>query len=128
MLGLLKQKANLLRALTYVSLALFALASILSVQSLNQKVAHAATNNTVNFQARLLTAAGAVVPDSTYSIQFKIWNASSAGSVEWTETDGSITTKNGYFTVSLGAGNAFSNATIPINWDQQQWLTMNVNG
>ncbi|HUD11178.1 MAG TPA: hypothetical protein VMS08_02105, partial [Candidatus Saccharimonadia bacterium] len=31
------------------------------------------SDTTINFQGRLLTAAGAVVPDGTYNMQFKIY-------------------------------------------------------
>src|SRR5262245_26372823 len=41
----------------------------------------AATSATMNFQARLLTNSGSVVPDGNYHIEFKIFNAlSSSGS------------------------------------------------
>src|ERR1700691_2814471 len=38
----------------------------------------ATTNNTINFQARLMSAAGNIVPDGTYNVEFKLYNASSS--------------------------------------------------
>ena len=46
------------------------------ILSLNSNTVHAVSNTTtLNFQARLLTSAGAVVPDGTYNIDFKIYNS-----------------------------------------------------
>ena len=101
--------------------------------------AQAATNTTLNFQARLLTAAGAVVPDGQYNVEFKLYNAaSSTGSSQgscsgdsaclWTETrvtSNKVRVVNGYLTVNLGSVTSFSTS---INWDQELWLTMNIGG
>lgn len=108
---------------------------------------NAATTSTLNFQARLQTATGAIVPDGYYNVEFKLYNAaSSAGSAQgsctgdsnclWTETrydsngvtagnDNRVRVKNGYLTVDLGSVTSFSST---INWDQQLWITMRVGG
>ncbi len=94
-------------------------------------------DNTLNFQARLYTSTGAIVPDGNYNIDFKIYNAdSTTGTVgtctgaclweeTWTNAGGhGIPVVNGYFSVRLNSiNNNWSNAT---NWDQQYYLTMNV--
>lgn len=99
----------------------------------------AATNSTLNFQARLLTAAGNTVPDGQYNVEFKLYNAaSSSGSSQgscsgdsaclWTETrltSNKVRVANGYLTVNLGSVTAFGST---INWDQELWLTMNIGG
>lgn len=99
----------------------------------------AAASSTINFQARLLTAAGNVVPDGNYNVEFKLYNAatstgSSQGSCsgdsacKWVETrttSDKVRVVNGYMTVNLGSVTAFSNS---INWDQEHWLTMNIGG
>ena len=97
--------------------------------------AQAATNNTINFQARLESASGAIVTDGNYNVEFKLYSVSSAGTAEWTEdytynsgpgaTDARIHVANGYLTVNLGSITSFPTT---INWDQQQWLTMNIGG
>jgi len=97
----------------------------------------AAAASTVNFQSRLLTAAGATVADGTYNVEFKLYNtctvvASSGGCTTfsgnvWTETRTStnkVRVVNGYLTVNLGSVNAFSG----VNWDQELWMTMNIGG
>jgi hypothetical protein len=86
--------------------------------------AGAAPNNTINFQARLLTNTGALVADGSYSVQFNLYSQSSGGTSLWNETQ-SITAKNGYLTASLGSVAAFGSG---IDWSQELWLSMNVNG
>ncbi|HSX37085.1 MAG TPA: carbohydrate binding domain-containing protein, partial [Patescibacteria group bacterium] len=90
----------------------------------------AATSNTINFQARLMTGVGSIVPDGSYNVEFKLYNVSSGGSALWTEdylnnASQGISVANGYLTANLGSLIAFPTT---INWDQQVWLTMTVRG
>lgn len=104
--------------------------------------AHAVTgiNEQINFQGRLYTAAGAVVPDGYYNIQFKLYQdgdgqsannatGSPAGSLKWTEdhlnsTGSGVTVRNGYFSVQLGSVTAFGSS---VDWSQDTiWLSMNL--
>ena len=104
--------------------------------------AQAATNNTINFQARLLTNTGALVPDGNYHIEFKLYDSLASGASAqgvcsgnsstddcwWRETRTTgnlVSVKNGYISASLGSVTAFG-ANIP--WDQELWLTMNIGG
>lgn len=103
------------------------------------RLAKAAPNSTINFQARLLSDSGAVIPDGSYNVEFKIYNsASSSGSSQgscsgdanclWVETrvlGSRVVTKNGYLTAALGSVNAFGSG---IDWSQELWVTMNVGG
>ena len=50
------------------------------------QVAKAAPNNTINFQARLLSNTGAVAPDGYYNVEFKLYDAVSGGTLLWTDT------------------------------------------
>lgn len=86
---------------------------------------YAATVSTLNFQARLHNTSGGLVADGTYSIQFKLYNVSGGGVAEWTETQPSVTVKAGYLSVALGSATAFPGT---IDWSEEHWLTMNVNG
>jgi hypothetical protein len=103
-------------------------------------VANAAANNTINFQARLLSNTGALVPDGYYNAEFKLYDAASGGTLLWTDTrydtngvtagnDYRIQVKNGYLTVSLAdtsaGGTAFPGT---IDWSQELWLSMNIGG
>jgi len=89
--------------------------------------ASAAATPTINFQARLLNAPGAVVPDGNYNVEFKLYNsATSSGSSQgsctgdahclWVETytgANVVSVTDGYLTVALGSLNAFPST---INW------------
>lgn len=91
----------------------------------------AAQSTYLNFQARLLTNTGAVVADGYYHVEFKLYNVSSGGAAQWTETWSSVDNSNrirvvnGYLTANLGADTAFPGT---IAWDEQLWLTMNIGG
>lgn len=124
---------------TLALLSIFLIALTLAMSVLvKPHQAVAVTNEAVNFQARLMNASGAIVPDGYYNVEFKLYDVSSGGSALWTDTyydsngvtagnDNRIRVENGYLTVSLGsqAGNGFPTT---INWDQQLWITMNIGG
>lgn len=104
--------------------------------------ANAAASSYLNFQGRLLTNTGAVVPDGNYNMEFKIYDTIASGASAqgvcslnsstddcwWleTRTGGNVVRiVNGYFSVNLGSVTAFG-ASIP--WDQQLYLTMRIGG
>lgn len=99
----------------------------------SQNSAEAVTANTLNFQGRLFTNTGVVVPDGSYNIEFSLYTVASGGTAEWTETHtglagNAITVQDGYYSVDLGStttGTAFPGT---INWDQEHWLGMTVRG
>ena len=95
-------------------------------------------NKQMNFQGRLLNAQGAVVPDGTYNIQFKIYQdgagaavGNPGGTLKWTEnwlnsSSTGVLIKNGYLSVQLGAQNPFG---TQIDWNSDTlWLSMNIGG
>jgi len=88
------------------------------------------TNGTINFQARLSSAAGAIAADGDYNVEFKLYTGLSGGSALWTEdhlntNSQGITVKNGYLSANLGSVTAFPST---INWDQDLYLGMTVRG
>lgn len=120
---------------------LIALCVALTTTLIFAHATHAAPgiNKTLNFQARLQTATGAVVPDGHYNIQFKLYQDGSGttagnpgGTLKWTEnyvnnggTSG-VQIKNGYMSVNLGSNNPFGSS---VDWDQDTlWLSMNIAG
>jgi hypothetical protein len=142
-----KTKPSLARKLLPILLLVVCFFSVLVVSS---GKASALTNSAdLNFQARLLTAAGAVVPDGSYNIDFKIYNTAipTAGTVGtctgtclWEETYAyggyaggtasigpQVTVKNGYISVNLGAYSTFATYALS-NWSQQLYLSMNIGG
>ena len=98
--------------------------------------AHAATNQQMNFQGRLLNAQGAVVPDGFYNIQFKIYQdgtgttaGNPGGTLKWTENwlnsgGKGVQVINGYMSVQLGSINPFASQ---VDWNSDTlWLSMNI--
>lgn len=104
-------------------------------------------NQQINFQGRLLTAAGAVIADGSYNMEFKIYKngdglaagdttctitdcQSTTGTLLWTEdrinqAAHGVTVKNGYFSISLGSVTSLSG--IDLN-QPVLWLSINVAG
>ncbi len=61
----------------------------------------------MNFQGRITDSSGSALADGTYNMKFRIYNASSGGTLEWSEqraNSGSsgVTVTNGLFSVQLG--------------------------
>src|SRR5665647_482588 len=113
----------------------FALTALLLIHAPVKTIA--ATDSTVNFQARLESITGAIVPDGTYNVEFKLYNTLSSGGTaqgvctgncQWMETRvgaDKVTVTNGYLSVGLGSVTAFAST---INWDQDLYITMNIGG
>lgn len=108
-------------------------------QSSRPAEAAAGINQQLNYQARLLDNAGAVVADGLYNIEFNIYqdgdgcvsggSSPCSGTLKWTESRiqaNRVTVKNGYFSVNLGSVTAFGTS---VDWDQDTlWLSINVGG
>ncbi len=120
--------------------------SIIYAVNFHAPTVSATPNNTLNFQARLETASGAIAPDGDYNVSFHLFDTlTSSGSTDtscntdtdclWTEqytynsgpssSDVRIHVANGYLTVDLGSITAFPGT---INWDQNLYLTMDIGG
>jgi len=99
-------------------------------------------NTTVNFQARILTSTGALVPDGNYHIEFKLYDTVAAGAsaqgacslnsstddcwwLETRTTGNLVRVVNGYISVNLGSVTAMG-SSIP--WSQDLFITMRVGG
>ncbi len=73
-----------------------------------------AAPTTMNFQGRLLDTTGTPVADGLYNMQFKLYDASSGGTLLWSEirennsSDYRIQVTNGLFTAKLGERTALS--------------------
>lgn len=118
-----------------VVLVLFAVACLVGIGVRAPQEAWASAADTINFQARLQTNTGAIVPDGDYNIQFNLYDTATGGSPLWTETyedytgtggsDDRLVVKDGYFSAQLGSITPFPDT---IDWSQQLYLTMNVGG
>ncbi|MEO0093979.1 MAG: hypothetical protein ABIK67_07000 [candidate division WOR-3 bacterium] len=76
----------------------------------------------LNYQGKLTDATGNPVPDSTYSITFRLFTVTSGGTAFWNETQ-DVQTNNGLFNVLLGSLNPID--SIP--QDGNCYLEMQVN-
>ena len=125
--GVQRRRFSAVLASLAIGLSLFA---TIAGNAVHQPTAYAAPADTINFQARLQTASGAIVPDGNYNIQFKLYSASTGGSALWTETyqnsaSQGVQVVNGYVSVYLGSLTAFPST---IAWDQSTYVTMNIGG
>ena len=94
------------------------LALVLAVCSL--PLAEAAIPHLISYQGRLTNAAGVPITGSR-SISFRIYDASSGGSLLWQESHPSITVTDGVFEVLLGSATALS-----LPFDSQYYLATQV--
>lgn len=118
-------RAALKPAICYL-LSAICLLTILYTRAGTGTRAYAAANNTINFQARLMMGNGVVAPDGTsYAVEFKLYDAETGGTLKWTESRAGVSIKNGYLSESLGSVTPFPGT---INWSDELWLTMNING
>ncbi len=66
----------------------------------------------LNYQGVLRNAAGTNVPDSSYTMNFKIYNDSAGGTALWSETQ-QVSVSDGLFSVRLGSVSPITN--VPFN-------------
>jgi hypothetical protein len=84
----------------------------------------AAIPKLINYQGMLTQSDGiTLVVNANYSILFKIYNASSSGTLKWSHTY-SVSVINGLFNVVLGD----SSAPIDLPFDEDYWLEITVGG
>ncbi len=135
-----RQKAKIdLALMATVIVAIFVVAgmilNLVSQRRSQQTHNSIGINEQVNYQGRLLTSTGAVVPDGTYNIEFRIYqdgNGVLGGgdeTLKWTETrtgGNKVQIKNGYFSVYLGGVNPIGSS---VDWNQDTlWLSINIGG
>lgn len=78
----------------------------------------------IPFQGKVVNTNGTNVTNGTYSFVFTIYDAASAGTQLWTETQ-NLTVTDGIFRASLGAANAFGTS---IDWNTDNiYLAINFN-
>ncbi|MBN1553044.1 hypothetical protein JW979_16330 [bacterium] len=61
-----------------------------------------AASDTITYQGTIADPSGDPIADSTYPMEFSIWDASSAGGELWTETGHTVSVVKGAFAVELG--------------------------
>jgi len=100
-------------------------------------------NNSLNYQGRLLSSSGAIVPDGYYNMEFKIYldgvgcvtsgSAPCGGVLRYTEDwvygtgspDNRVKVTNGYFSVQIGTIN--TTLASAVDWNQNTlWMSVNI--
>jgi len=87
--------------------------------------AYSAFNEQINYQGKLTDSSNQAVSDGSYNMEFKLYNASSGGTLLWTETCTStnkITIDNGLFSHLLGSVNVLPDDIF----NQNVWLSVNI--
>ena len=74
----------------------------------------------INYQGKLTDTTGKPVTDGTYSVTFRIYDAESAGSLLWEETQ-SVSIQKGIFSVMLGGVIALN-----LSFSKPYWLELKV--
>ncbi|MCP4573954.1 MAG: hypothetical protein GY838_16465 [bacterium] len=77
---------------------------------------------TMNFQGTLADGGGTTLPDASYNLTFRLWDADVGGSILWTEAR-VVTVDAGIFTVVLG-----ETTPLLLPFDQPYWLGVQVGG
>ncbi|MCA9385641.1 hypothetical protein KC717_03260 [Candidatus Dojkabacteria bacterium] len=77
----------------------------------------AAINETINFQGKLVDQSDGTnftgACSTSCDFRFRIYDASSGGSLLWEETQSSVTINDGIFNVALGSSTPFDDAAFP---------------
>jgi len=132
-----KRRVLLVHRLMPVLVLLFGVFSLLGISLHSPRLAYASAADTVNFQARLQTAAGSIVPDGDYNVEFKLYAGctdeptnNTGCTAVWTEdylnsSGHGLQAVNGYITTDLGSITSFPST---IDWSQQLYLSMDVGG
>jgi|GEM_PF-2257711 len=77
----------------------------------------------VNFQGQLKNNIGSPLVNDTLAVEFKIYDAASAGNVKWSEIDTVRTDANGLFTILLGKKSPIPDSVFN---DSLRWLGIKV--
>ncbi|MEI7688782.1 MAG: hypothetical protein WCI91_01200, partial [Candidatus Nomurabacteria bacterium] len=89
--------------------------------------AEALFNKQINYQGKLTTSAGVAVANGTYNMEFKLYDAPTAGTTLWTETrttTNKVQVTNGLFSAMLGEINALTG----VDFNQTLYLGVNIGG
>lgn len=92
------------------------------------RYAQADVPQTINYQGRLTDLSGNPLPDAdNYSLVFGIYDVSSGGSALWSELHNTVSVRNGYFNVELGASTPFDSGPTPVNFENTYYLEVQVS-
>lgn len=105
-----------MKKIALVTFALF----LSSVMGYNSAVSYAAVPHAINYQGRLTDKDNRPVSDNNYAITFRIFDAESAGTLLWEETQ-TVLVQKGIFSVILGGV-----TNLDLAFDKPYWLEIKV--
>ena len=117
---------SVVRSVSALAVTLSLVAGILALFA--HQPAIAAYNPEINYQGKLTNASNVAVANGDYNMEFKLYDAVSAGNLLWTETRtgaNKVTVTNGLFSVMLGEVTAFGSS---FDWNKTLFLTVNIGG
>jgi hypothetical protein len=93
----------------------------LRLGEVNQTFAATGINQQINYQGKLSDSNGVQVGDNSWNFRFRIYDASSGGTLLWTErwtsTSTQVSTVNGVFSVTLGTITGFATSSVNFSDD-----------
>ncbi|MEN8193726.1 MAG: hypothetical protein ABFS12_12965, partial [Bacteroidota bacterium] len=96
--------------------------SILLIILITSLVTLGQVPQTTSFQGLLTNSDGSVVSDGSYSLNFKLYDAATSGTMLWEETQ-AVSTTGGVFNVILGKV-----TVLVLQFDKPYWLEMSIDG
>jgi len=97
----------------------------LSVVFMTAAISSAEIPQVVNYQGKVTDTGGAPVPNGTYQMRFRIYDAASVGNLEWDSGNRSIQVTGGVFDVLLGES---PQPTVDLSFDEDYWLLVTIAG
>ncbi len=79
----------------------------------------------ISYQGRITDSGGAPVADGTYTVRFRIYDASSGGNLEWDSGDRSVEVTNSMFEFLMGQD---PQPGINMEFDESYWLLVTFDG
>jgi hypothetical protein len=92
---------------------------------ISPRVIQAEIPHLINYQGKVTDASGTPVADGAYTMRFRIYDASSGGTLQWDSGDRSITVSGGVFSVLLGES---PQPALTLAFDEDLWLAVRFNG
>jgi hypothetical protein len=79
----------------------------------------------ISYQGRVTDSGGTPVPDGTYTMRFRIYDAETGGTLEWDSGNRSIAVSDGVFNLLLGESRQPS---LNLLFDDDNWLLVTFDG
>ena len=79
----------------------------------------------INYQGKVTDSGGVPVTDGSYTMRFRIFDASSGGTLKWDSNDRSVTVSGGVFSMVLGET---PQPIVNLPFDEDYWLEVTIDG